>query len=287
VTAAGAGEPRAQDEGAVGRALRERRPVLVDVPAQGGGEAQGARLAVPVFAGSSLWGAVELRSHEPAAFDEDDAQVAQTVADHVGAALRTAELYRTLEETHLGTAQALAAALEAKDNYTADHARSMADLAVETGAALGFDDASLRDLRLGAIFHDIGKIAVPDAILNKRGPLTAEEFEVVKRHPLVGEQILAPVPFLRDVRSIVRHDHERWDGAGYPDGLRDSDIPIGARVVFVVDAYHAMTSDRPYRVGMPASAALAELEAHAGSQFDPRIVSTFLGVLARRRAAPG
>jgi diguanylate cyclase (GGDEF)-like protein len=279
--------PRPQDDGAVGRALREQRPVLADrVTVNAEGARGGAELAVPLYSASTLWGAVELRSPDSGAFDGDDAQVVQTVADHVGAALRTAELYRALEETHLGTAEALAAALEAKDDYTADHARSIADVAVQVGEALALDEHALRDLRLGAIFHDIGKIAIPDAILNKRGPLTPEEFEVVKRHPVVGEQILAPVPFLRGVRRIVRHDHERWDGTGYPDGLRDSEIPLGARVVFVVDAYHAMTSDRPYRKGMRPSSALAELESHAGTQFDPGIVATFLRLMGGH-AAPG
>jgi diguanylate cyclase (GGDEF)-like protein len=275
---------RPQDAGAVGRALRERRPVLVseEVPSGSAGS-RGARLAVPVYSGSKLWGAIELRSARAVGFDEDDAQVVLTVADHVGAALRTAELYRSLEEVHLGTAQALAAALEAKDSYTADHARSIADLAVAVGTWLEFEEENLRHLRLGAIFHDIGKIAVPDAILNKPGPLTPDEFEVVKRHPVVGDQILTPVPFLREVRRIVRHDHERWDGTGYPDGLREVEIPIGARVVFVVDAYHAMVSDRPYRRGMLPSAALVEIEAHSGTQFDPHIVAAFMGVVRHRR----
>ncbi len=141
-------------------------------------------------------------------------------------------------------------------------------------------------MRYGAIFHDIGKIAVPDAILTKPGPLTAEEFSVIKRHPVVGEQILAPVPFLSGVRQIVRHDHERWDGAGYPDGLRGSQIPIGARIVFVVDAYHAMVSDRPYRRAMSEADARAELESNAGTQFDPDVVSAMTAALDRGAGAP-
>ncbi|MDX6668331.1 MAG: hypothetical protein QOK04_1711, partial [Solirubrobacteraceae bacterium] len=193
--------------------------------------------------------------------------------------LRTADLYRELELTYVGTAEALAAALEAKDDYTAGHARSIADAAVEVGRALGLDERALRNVRYGAIFHDIGKIAVPDAILHKPGKLTSAEFEVVKRHPIHGEEILAPVPFLNDVRRIVRHDHERWDGAGYPDGLRGPQIPIGARIVFVVDAFHAMVSDRPYRHGMAESEARARLRSSAGSQFDPQVVKAFLNVL--------
>ena len=156
---------------ALRRCVRERRTVL------GGGAGDGPRgeLAVPVYAGGLLWGALSVESEPEAAFDEHDAQLVRSVADHLGTALRTAELYDQLDQTYLGTAEALAAALEAKDSYTADHARSIADLAVAVGRELGLADDALRDLRYGAIFHDIGKIAMPDAILNKPGPLTPEE----------------------------------------------------------------------------------------------------------------
>ena len=283
------GQGRSPD-GPVGRCLAERRPVLVNDavrdPVYGGRlpGGTGSALAVPVYAGSELWGAIEVLAAGTAAFDPGDAHLVQSIADHVGAALHTAELYHELEETYVGTAAALAAALEAKDDYTADHAQSIADLAVAVGEEIGLDDGALRDLRYGAIFHDIGKIAVPDAILHKPGRLTPQEFDVVKRHPVTGEQILAPVPFLADVRRIVRHDHERWDGAGYPDGLRGQQIPIGARIVLVVDAYHAMTSDRPYRAGMPAQEARRQLQTGAGTQFDPDVVSAFLRVLDRTAA---
>ena len=279
-----------QDHGAIGRCLRERRPVLVPdaardpVYAETVGEGMRAELTVPLYSGPELWGALDLQSPEPDAFSEEDAALVQTIADHIGTALRTADLYRRLEQAYLGTAEALAAALEAKDDYTADHARSIADLAVEVGRELELDEDALRDLRYGAIFHDIGKIAIPDAILNKAGPLTDDEFEVVKTHPIVGEQILAPVPGLDGVRRIVRHDHERWDGTGYPDGLRGPQIPVGARIVLVVDSWHAMVSDRPYRKGIGDEAARKELMEYAGTQFDPTVVAAFVRVLDRRAA---
>ncbi len=138
------------------------------------------------------------------------------------------------------------------------------------------DEPARRDLRLGAVFHDIGKIAVPEAILNKPGPLTPEERAVIERHTLVGERILAPVEFLAGVCRLVRHEHERWDGGGYPDGLAGEAIPLGARVIFACDALHAMTSDRPYRRALPAAIAHAELRRHAGTQFDPRVVAALL-----------
>jgi diguanylate cyclase (GGDEF)-like protein len=267
-----------QDEGAIGRCLRERRPVLRPTgPA--GRQPLGFELAVPVMSGSQLWGALLVLALGEESLSGEDADFVEMVCDHLGAALHTADLYRRLDQAYLGTAEALAAALEAKDDYTADHARSIADLAVAVGRELDLDEEHLRDLRYGAVFHDIGKIAIPDAILNKPGPLTPEERKVIETHPIAGEQILAPVPFLSRVRRIVRHDHERWDGTGYPDGLRGPQIPIGARIVFVVDSFHAMVSDRPYRKGMPEAEARAELLAHAGTQFDPAVVDAFLRVL--------
>jgi diguanylate cyclase (GGDEF)-like protein len=282
VASAGGGETGArgwsqpQDEGAIGRCLRERRSVL-----RPGGVAGSPawELAAPVTSGNALWGAVHVRAFGEAALTGEDLELVDAVCDHLGAALHTADLYRRLDQSYLGTAEALAAALEAKDDYTADHARSIADLAVAVGRELDLDEEHLRDIRYGAIFHDIGKIAIPDSILNKPGPLTDEEFEVIKTHPIAGEQILAPVPFLSRVRRIVRHDHERWDGTGYPDGLRGPQIPVGARIVLVVDAYHAMVSDRPYRRAMPEDEAREELRRNAGTQFDPAVVAAFLRVL--------
>ena len=146
------------------------------------------------------------------------------------------------------------------------------------------DARQLRDLRFGAAFHDIGKIAVPEAILNKRGPLTPEERLEIERHTIVGEQILAPVEFLAGARLLVRHEHERWDGRGYPDGLAGTDIPLGSRIILACDALHAMTSDRPYRRAMSIQAGDgASCSANAGTQFDPRVVAALLDVV---NAAP-
>ena len=199
--------------------------------------------------------------------------------------MRSAGLYQRLERAYLGTAEALAAALAAKDAYTADHARSIAAQAEAVGRRLGLDEHELRDLRLGAVFHDIGKIAVPESILDKPGPLTPEERAVMERHTVVGEQILAPVEFLAGVCKLVRHEHERWDGGGYPDGLAGEDIPLGARIILACDALHAMTSDRPYRRALPVAVAHAELRRHAGTQFDPQVVDALLAEVGARTPA--
>jgi len=201
------------------------------------------------------------------------------VADQVGSALRSAMLYEQLERAYLGTAEALAAALEAKDAYTAEHARSIVDQAEAVGRRLGMEEGALRDVRFGAVFHDIGKIAIPEAILHKRGPLTTEERAAVEQHTVIGEQILTPVEFLATARQLVRHEHERWDGDGYPDGLAGEDIPLGSRIILACDALHAMTSDRPYRSAMSEAEAHAELRRHTGTQFDPLVVDALLEVV--------
>jgi HD-GYP domain-containing protein (c-di-GMP phosphodiesterase class II) len=213
-------------------------------------------------------------------------RLVETVADQAGAALRSASLYEQLEHAYLGTAQALVAALEAKDPYTAAHGRSIVGRAEAIGRRLGMDEDQLRDLRFAAVFHDIGKISIPEAILGKPGPLTDAERAIMERHTIVGEQILTPVAFLSGVCRLVRHEHERWDGAGYPDGLAGESIPLGSRIILACDALHAMTSDRPYRSALGLEAAVEELRANAGTQFDPRVIETLLALLDESPAPP-
>jgi diguanylate cyclase (GGDEF)-like protein len=280
------GWEQAADLGLIGRCLRTRRPVLAgDVNAEpdyrGSDATDSARseLVVPLWVGDDLYGAIDLLAVELEAFDQDDVTLLEAVATQIGSALRGAVLYERLERAYLGTAEALAAALEAKDQYTADHARSIVAQAEAVARRLGLTEDAQRDLRFAAVFHDIGKIAVPESILNKPGPLDVEERAVMERHTLVGEQILAPVEFLAAVRTLVRHEHERYDGAGYPDGLLGEEIPLGSRIILVCDALHAMTSDRPYRRAMSFERAKAELRKHAGTQFDPAVVDALLAEL--------
>jgi diguanylate cyclase (GGDEF)-like protein len=191
-------------------------------------------------------------------------------------AIESAEHYLSLERTFVSTVAALANALEAKDDYTASHARWITDMSMLVGNELGFDRDCMKRLELGALFHDIGKIGIPSEILQKPGPLTDEEFEIVKEHPELGEKILAPIERLEDVRPIVRSCHERWDGLGYPDGKSGTDIPVEARVVLVCDAFHAMVTDRPYRGALPHEEAVRRLKESSGTQFDPTAVAAFV-----------
>jgi diguanylate cyclase (GGDEF)-like protein len=214
-------------------------------------------------------------------FGERDLRLARGIADITSLALANASRYEELEAAYLSTIEALANALEAKDEYTSDHARALAEMALSVGLEMDFVGERLKRLEIGALFHDIGKIGVPSEIIRKPAPLSAAERTQMNLHPEIGEEILAPVPFLQPLRPIIRACHERWDGGGYPDGLRREEIPIEARIIFVCDAYHAMTTNRPYREALPTEEALRRLRLASGTQFDPEVVEAFGRVHAR------
>jgi cyclic di-GMP phosphodiesterase len=201
--------------------------------------------------------------------------------------LRVQELDRRNRGSLINGVQMLVHALEAKDSYTSGHSTRVSRYAVKTAAPLGFTDDALEHLRLGGELHDIGKIGTREAILNKPGSLTPEEFEHVKEHSLLGERILAP--FLSQspsVLRIVRSHHERLDGSGFPDGLKGDKIPLEARIVAVVDAFDAMTTNRAYRALRSAPDAIQELRRCSGIQFDAEVVETFIRVHGNGAALP-
>ena len=183
----------------------------------------------------------------------------------------------------------LAEALLERDRYTGEHSESVVALAAEVARGLGLDEIEIERVRSAALLHDIGKVATPDEILHKKGPLDDREWVVMRQHPVVGERILRAIPGFGSVARIVRHEHERFDGTGYPDGLAGDAIPIGSRIILACDAYHAMTSDRPYRKAMSHAEAIEEIAAGAGRQFDPDVTGMLIGSLYMRpRAqAPG
>ena len=199
------------------------------------------------------------------------------IADQTSLAL-TARPTGTRSSSCSSTVAVLANALEATDEYTSSHARWISDAALAVGERLGLDAGRMRSLEYGALLHDIGKLGIPQEILAKPGPLTAEERLIVEQHPVIGERILAPVERLADVARIVRACHERWDGGGYPDGTAGAEIPLEARIVFVCDAFHAMVTDRPYRGALSTEEAYDRLRAGAGTQFDPEVVEMFLAL---------
>jgi HD-GYP domain-containing protein (c-di-GMP phosphodiesterase class II) len=191
-----------------------------------------------------------------------------------------------LSDAYRGTALLMGEMLEADDPYTGgEHSQGVLALALEVGQELGLDPRDQRELEFGALLHDIGKLRVPDEILNKPGKLEPAEWVVMKRHPADGQAMLDRIGgALADVGLVVRGHHERWDGGGYPDGLAGEEIPLPARIICASDAYSAMTTDRPYRKAMPVEDAITELRACSGTQFDPRVVEAVERVV--RRAAP-
>jgi diguanylate cyclase (GGDEF)-like protein/putative nucleotidyltransferase with HDIG domain len=235
--------------------------------------------AVAPFVVEGRWGAIAVAATADVAFGARELELLGGVAHQAKLAISTAEGYASLERTFLATIEALANALEAKDEYTSSHTRWITDMALRVARELGVDQPTLKRVELGALFHDIGKIGIPAEILAKPGPLTEDERRQIEGHPTLGERILAPIEQLEEVRPIVRSCHERWDGTGYPDRLAGEQIPLEARIIFACDAFHAMTTDRPYRKALPVEEALSRLAAAAGTQFDPAVVDACVRVL--------
>lgn len=189
---------------------------------------------------------------------------------------KLSDAYASLKEAYHGTMEALRVAVDAKDSYTAGHSDRVAYYSKLMGQKLGLSEDDLQTLYEGALFHDIGKIGIPDSVLKKAGPLSNEEYDDIKNHPSIGAHILLPAKIFSDLIPIVRSHHERYDGTGYPAKLSGEDIPFMARIVAVADAFDAMTSDRSYRPRFTLIKALDELERCKGTQFDPNIVDAFL-----------
>ena len=192
------------------------------------------------------------------------------------------------DDTRRDAIVGLATTLLERDRYTGDHSEAVVKLTVRVAEALALNPDEVARVETAALLHDVGKVGIPDSILHKDGPLDDNEWVLMKEHPVIGERILRAIPGLGVVARIVRHEHERWDGDGYPDGISGDQIPIGSRIILACDAYHAMTSDRPYRKAMSHGEALKDLRKNAGTQFDPQVVEALLGCLYgdRTLAAP-
>ena len=189
-----------------------------------------------------------------------------------------ASAYRQLKETYHATLEALGSALDTRDVGTEAHSRRVHGYALATAHEHSVPEADLPDLAHGVLLHDIGKIGIPDAILLKPGPLTAEEWKIMRRHPEIGKALIERIPFLRGAVPVVWSHHEKWDGSGFPRGLKGEEIPLGARIFMVVDAFDAMTFDRPYSKAKPFDVAKSEIKRCAGAHFDPTVVKSFFRV---------
>jgi HD-GYP domain-containing protein (c-di-GMP phosphodiesterase class II) len=236
----------------------------------------GSLICAPVRLRNRVIGVLNVNSKaDGAAFSSHDLDVVVALAGQASLALENVRLQEDLRTAYFATLRALIIAIEAKDPYTRGHSDRVTIYAIQIGERMGIDGARRQRLMQAAILHDIGKIAVDQSILHKPGRLTAEEFEVIKRHPTVADQILKPIAHLAEVRRLLVQHHERLDGKGYPAGLRGEQICLEGRILCVADSYDAMTSDRPYRTAMSQADAIAERRRCVGTQFDGDVVEAF------------
>lgn len=275
------------DEGIAGQVLRSGRPVLVAdyeelaVPIRHEAT-EGLRAAgsAPIRWGGAVRGALSAGTTDPLRrLGAHELELLCELADLGAVALEHAEMREQLERSLEAGVSVLASAVDIRDSYTARHSERVVELARRVGEQLGLERPDLDELRFAAGLHDIGKLGIPDAILKKPGPLTSDEWEVMRRHPVSGAEMLHRIPGLEGVAIIVLHHHERFDGRGYPDGLRAEQITLASRIVAACDAYQAMVTDRPYRPALDRDAAERELRAGAGLQFDPSVVAAVIDVI--------
>ncbi len=238
------------------------------------------RICQPLAVKGQVVGSLNIvRSSNAGPCGDGTLRTIEMIAQQAAIAIDNSRLYRDLQSSYIATVTALANAIEIRDPYTHGHTDRVKVLARAIGVRLGWDEKRLADLWIGCTLHDIGKIGVPDRILSKPGPLSPDEFAVMKTHPEIGAKIIEGVPFLKSAIPYVYYHHERFNGTGYPSRAAGEDIPIEGRLLAVVDAFDAITSDRPYRRGQSVAAAREELRLFSGVQFDPMIVDIFLSVL--------
>ena len=271
-------------EGFLGWVGREGRPMrgsgrATELGCEDSGT-DGMILGVPLKLRDRSIGVIAVfRENAARGFTEDDEILLSSIGSQMAVAIENYRLNLDMERTYVETIMALALAVEAKDPYSAGHSKRVGFYATKIGEQLGFDEETLRTLNDAGVLHDIGKIGIKDEILLKPTLLTAEEEKIMQQHSLIGEAIVKPVRSLHKVVALIRHHHERFDGTGYPSGLKGEEIPLGSRVLSVADSYDAMITDRPYRKRLSVEDARAELKRCAGVQHDPKIIEAFLQML--------
>lgn len=243
-------------------------------------EGLGAELFIPLSSKGKLVGFITVGpklSSEP--YSQDDKLILSTLANQTAVAVENALLYEELEDTFQQTVISLANAIDIRDAYTSDHSQNIAKLAADTAKVLRCTSEEINDVYWGGLLHDIGKIGVPDGILNKPTSLSESDWAVIYQHTLIGAQIISPIKKLAHVAPIIEYSHENFDGSGYPHGAKGEEIPLGARVIRVVDSFSAMIDERPYKQAREILEAIEEIKDHSGTTFDPDVVNAFLKVV--------
>jgi putative nucleotidyltransferase with HDIG domain len=245
-------------------------------------------VGVPLISKGDLKGVLEVFHRSPLLLDQEWIEFLENLANQAAIAIDNAALFENLQLSNVelsrayeDTIEGWSRALDMRDHETEGHTRRVADAAVKLAQACGVNQSDLLHIRRGALLHDIGKVGIPDRILLKAGGLTQEEWVIMKRHPVLAFELLSPISFLRPAIDIPYCHHEKWDGSGYPRGLRDETIPLYARIFSVIDVWDALRSDRPYRRGWKNNEVIDYLKSQTGAQFDPKVMEVFLHVLKK------
>ncbi len=272
---------------------REQKPITVDNLAQSAfaetepGKFAGIALqntfAMPLVVHDRFLGVIQMANKiGRGGFTSEDLDLLKILSGQIAFVIQNANLFQNLQSAYINTLGALTSAIDAKDSYTHGHSERVTELSVMLGREIAISSEELENLRIAGLLHDIGKIGIPEGILNKPGRLTDEEFEIIKSHPDLGVRILKKVEFLHPIIPFILHHHERFDGRGYPAGLAGDRIPLCARIITVADTYDAMTSDRPYRKALDQQTALEEVLRCKGTQFDPQVAEAFVKLMNRQ-----
>jgi putative nucleotidyltransferase with HDIG domain len=242
-----------------------------------GPEGLSSLLCAPLMIRGNVFGILGLwKKRNGTCFSEQDLYVILSLSKRTSLNLENKVLYETLYTNIAETFRALVTSIQARDQYTERHSESVTRLVIRIAEVMQCSPDDVECLRIAAMLHDIGKIAIPDYILLKPDELTEEEYSIIKSHSTIGDDILTPIALFEKERNIIRHHHENWDGSGYPDGLAGEAIPLLSRLIAVADAYDAMTTNRPYRRSMSHTEAICELRRVGGAQFDPQVVDAFI-----------
>lgn len=233
-------------------------------------------LGVPMRIQDRTTGVLEALNKKEGTFTEEDEKILTAIASQAAVAIENAQLVKALQESYESTLEGWATALDLRDKETEGHSQRVTALTVQLARAIGMSREQLTSLRQGALLHDIGKMGVPDRILHKEGPLTDEEKDIMHRHPANAYQMLCRIAYLRCALDIPYCHHERWDGTGYPRGLKGEEIPLAARIFSIVDVWDALRSDRPYRKAWPVEKTIDYIQSQSGKIFDPSIVESFV-----------